>query len=122
MINIRNCAPHLHIELDVEEKILCPFDDQTCTSVNANVLIALAASRMKLKTFSVAQSSLGDIAETMKFGGFELRSPMHSLQAFSYTEFSRCGDTHDRSVISGILRSAIKLRNLTLALDDDDYI
>ena len=120
LINIRNCASHLHIELNLDEKISWPLNEE-CTSVNASVLVALAASRMKLTTFSVAQSSLSDISEAMKTLGYELSSPMRSLQTFSYNEYGLCGNIHDRSVISGLLQSAIKLRNLTLMLDDDDY-
>jgi hypothetical protein len=121
LINTRNFAPNLHVKLDLK-KIGWSEHDEACASVQASILLALAASRMKLTTFSIAQSGLAEFDETMKTLDCELSSPMRSLQNFSYSEPSLGWNAHDRALISGLLTSAVKLRKLKLMLDPDDYL
>ena len=120
LINIRNLIPNLHVELDLG--FVWYEYKEARTSVHANVLVALAASRMKLTTFSISQPELSNIDETMETLGFELSSPMRSLPTFSYIEESANWNSDDRSVISGLLGPPVKLRNLTLLLEEDDYL
>lgn len=96
--------------------------EEECTSVQASILFALASSRMKLTTFSVAQLGLGDFDETMKTLGCERSAPMRYLQNFSYSEPCLAWNTYNRSFISEFLRSAIKLRKLKLLLEPDNYL
>jgi hypothetical protein len=122
LINVRNLAPKLHVELNLGGYYGWSEQEEECTSVQASILFALAASRMKLTTFSIAQPGLGDFDETMKTQGCELSAPMRSLQNFSYSEPIFAWNEYDRSLISGLLRSAIKLRKLKLSLDPDDFL
>jgi hypothetical protein len=76
---------------------------------------------MKLTILSVTMPGLASINEAMDTFGYELSSPMRSMQTFSYAGIAGAVDIDDRVVIRELLKPVAKLRNLTLMLDKDDF-
>lgn len=83
--------------------------------MKANVLVALAASRMKLAAFETSSLDILQVNETVETLGYDLSSRMRSIQRFSLKGSHL--DREARPLIYKFLESAIELRDLELRLN-----
>jgi hypothetical protein len=114
LIHIRNLTPDVFVEVDFHDT---PFFEnlEESTSMKANVLVALAASRMKLAAFETSSLDILQVNETVETLGYDLSSRMRSIQRFSLKGSHL--DREARPLIYKFLESAIELRDLELRLN-----
>lgn len=110
---IRNLTPRALVEFNFDQDH--PFGKEEKTiSVKANVLSAIAASRMNLTSFNTASQDTVEVNDAVETMGYDLISCMRSVQSFGFRESPL--NMHSRQLICVYLKSATGLRDLRLQL------
>ena len=110
---IRTLAPNAHIETNLNGRFQHMWEKST--SVKANVLLAIAAYKMKLTAFSTSSCGIVEVNDAVAMetlGRYDLSSYMHSVQSFSYEETPF--DKKYRCLVYQCLKSATELRDVRL--------
>jgi hypothetical protein len=112
-ICIRNLTPNVLVELDFNQSLWCEKTEER-TLLKANVIVAMAATRMKLTAFNTSPLGISRINEKVKALGYDLSTRMRCLQSFSLGEAYM--SIKAQRLIYGFLESATELRELKLQL------
>jgi hypothetical protein len=108
LVHIKNLTSNVLVEVNLHETLFYNKVKEN-TSVQANVLVALAAGKMKLTVFKTSSRDILEIDAAVKTLGYDLSSRMRSIQSFSLS--GSYLDWEARPLISKLLGSAIELRD-----------
>ena len=110
---IRDLTPRTLVEVDFEKDD--PYGkEEKDVSVKANVLGAIAASKLVLTSFSAPSYDIVKVNDAVETMGYDISSCMRSVQKFAFRELPL--NVNSRKVIFGYLESATELLDLHLRL------
>lgn len=110
---IRDLTPRTLVEVDLDENYSYGMEGKD-VSVKANVLGAIAASRLVLTSFSTPSYDIVEVNDAVETMGYDMSSCMRSVQKFAFRESPL--NANSRKVISGYLELATGLLDLQLRL------
>jgi hypothetical protein len=114
IIRIRNLSPMIHLEVEFDEE--CIYDaEKERTLAKANVLKAIAVSRMEVAAFKISSTDIVEVDKAMQTQGHKLSACIRSVQNLSLRE-SHLNTEDSRRLICRLLEVATELRMLWLQL------